>query len=354
MFNKGSKFIYFSLVASLLVFFTLSAQAIETTVDTSDNIQDSITELEDNDNLLALQQTETEIKEICYIGNTDQIHCSLDDQDLCDQMIESKQSTNSIERCENVEVAKALKSIATKKITDEIEKVREASRKLTEDYFENLEGFGAFGDEEITPDALSAMTSAGDAVAAQADDSQSKESLMELFNKLLAQNSLPQALTGSPSQGYNSNFASLLNGVNGSNLGITGDGNIARVAETIRLSTRNVPGTNGGKLGCAWALNEVVRIATGHPITEGGKLSTSSTYQALINSPQRFREVDKNSPVTGKVCVTPKSSAGYGHAWAQGTSGHYFSNSSSQAAWRREGPNPGGKFNRSRCFVNVA
>ena len=74
------------------------------------------------------------------------------------------------------------------------------------------------------------------------------------------------------------------------------------------LVSRNVPGTNGGRLGCAWAVNEVFRRAIGRPI--GGNLSTVAMTQVLRNRHTPLTEADL---VPGTVVMSPTQGNNVGH-----------------------------------------
>jgi hypothetical protein len=92
-----------------------------------------------------------------------------------------------------------------------------------------------------------------------------------------------------------------------------------------RLSSRNVPGTNNGRLGCAWAVNEVVRQALGHPI--GGGLSTADMHDALVRG--RGREVQRGAASHGTVIISPTEGDNIGHVGILGDNSLIYSNRSS-------------------------
>ena len=100
-------------------------------------------------------------------------------------------------------------------------------------------------------------------------------------------------------------------------------------------STRNVPGTQNGVLACAWAVNEVVRIALGKPISSEGKdngLSTDGLFEALTANHTKLNS--KNDAREGDVIIAPTAGANHGHTGiVGGTAGgvdatQIFSNSS--------------------------
>jgi lysozyme len=70
----------------------------------------------------------------------------------------------------------------------------------------------------------------------------------------------------------------------------------------------NVPGTDGGVLACAWAVNEVVTRALGHPI--GGGLSTSNMCDVLRAKHQSITEAQA---VPGTIIISPTVGSNHGH-----------------------------------------
>lgn len=106
-------------------------------------------------------------------------------------------------------------------------------------------------------------------------------------------------------------------------------------------STRNVPGTQNGNLACAWAVNEIARIALGKPIsTQGGDnngLSTDGLFNAL--SAHHTRLNSKNDARAGDVIIAPTVGVNHGHTGIVGaTNGgvdatQIFSNSSGQGVF---------------------
>jgi GH25 family lysozyme M1 (1,4-beta-N-acetylmuramidase) len=70
----------------------------------------------------------------------------------------------------------------------------------------------------------------------------------------------------------------------------------------------NVPGTSGGALACAWAVNEVVRRALGRPI--GGGLSTANMYDVL-RTKHHFVTEAQSEP--GTIIISPTVGNNHGH-----------------------------------------
>ena len=99
--------------------------------------------------------------------------------------------------------------------------------------------------------------------------------------------------------------------------------------------TRNVQDTDGGNLACAWAVNEVTRIALGKPISADGKrngLSTIGIFEALQAHHTRLNSASDARP--GTIIIAPTQGANHGHVGiVGGTTGGVndtavFSNSS--------------------------
>jgi hypothetical protein len=65
-----------------------------------------------------------------------------------------------------------------------------------------------------------------------------------------------------------------------------------------RLSSFNAPGTNNGRLACAWAVNEVLKSAGISPI---GSLSVAGMESALRSG--RGTQLDQASTVPGDIAV---------------------------------------------------
>jgi len=78
----------------------------------------------------------------------------------------------------------------------------------------------------------------------------------------------------------------------------------------------NVPGTSGGALACAWAVNEVVRRALGRPI--GGGLSTANMYDVLRTKHHMITEAQSQS---GTIIISPTVGNNHGHVGIVGSRG---------------------------------
>ena len=90
------------------------------------------------------------------------------------------------------------------------------------------------------------------------------------------------------------------------------------------LDSRKIPYTENGVLGCAWAVNEVVRQALGHPI--GGGLSTEGLYNALKKG--RGTVAGGNDIPPGTIVVSPAKGDTHGHAGILGEGSLIYSNRS--------------------------
>lgn len=79
-------------------------------------------------------------------------------------------------------------------------------------------------------------------------------------------------------------------------------------AANHRLDT-DVPGTNHGRLACAWAVNEICRLALGSVI--GGGLSTANMYPVLERKHRLV--MDEASIAAGMVIISPTEGDSTGH-----------------------------------------
>jgi hypothetical protein len=79
--------------------------------------------------------------------------------------------------------------------------------------------------------------------------------------------------------------------------------------------TSNVPGTKGGSLACAWAVNQVTRLALGKPISadEQGRndLSTIEVFQALKAHHTKLNSANDAKP--GTIIIAPSTDLVHGH-----------------------------------------
>ena len=84
--------------------------------------------------------------------------------------------------------------------------------------------------------------------------------------------------------------------------------------------TSNIPGTDGGNLACAWAVNEVTRLALGKPIsTDGGAngLSTDGIFDVLQAHHTKLSSASDAKP--GTIIIAPSQGAQHGHVGVVGT-----------------------------------
>jgi hypothetical protein len=103
---------------------------------------------------------------------------------------------------------------------------------------------------------------------------------------------------------------------------------IAKACDGV-LKTGNVPGTDHGNLACAWAVNEVVRRATGKTISTE-LLSTDSVYKAL-SAQKRGKLLPDGIYHSGCIIISPTAGEVIGHVGIVGDGNLVLSNSSSRA-----------------------
>lgn len=108
----------------------------------------------------------------------------------------------------------------------------------------------------------------------------------------------------------------------------------AKAKAFLGHSTANVPGTDHGNLACAWAINEVVRLALGRPISADSHghngLGTRELFSVLSH-----RHTQVTAPNPGVVIISPTPSTGSVH-------GHVGI----------VGQNPGGSVDNTQIFSN--
>ena len=79
--------------------------------------------------------------------------------------------------------------------------------------------------------------------------------------------------------------------------------------------TSQVPDTDGGNLACAWAVNEVTRLALGKPISVAGRgkngLSTIGIFEALQAHHTRLNSASDAGP--GTIIIAPTQGTNHGH-----------------------------------------
>ncbi len=79
--------------------------------------------------------------------------------------------------------------------------------------------------------------------------------------------------------------------------------------------TSNVPGTDHGNLACAWAVNEVTRLALGKPISSDGQggngLSTDGIFDALTAHHISLNSAADAKP--GTIIIAPTQGTNHGH-----------------------------------------
>jgi len=121
----------------------------------------------------------------------------------------------------------------------------------------------------------------------------------------------------------------------GAPTGTSVDGKVrtASLNDKNHLSSANVPGTNNGRLACAWAVNHVVTDGLGHPV--GGGLSTAEMADALNSG--RGHLVSLESAPSGCIIISPTTGPIVGHVGilmdGSGPSRRIYSNSSANALY---------------------
>ena len=104
------------------------------------------------------------------------------------------------------------------------------------------------------------------------------------------------------------------------------------LANEGKLDSKHVTGTNNGHLACAWAVNEVVRQALGHPI--GGSLSTAGMFDAL-ESKNIAKPIKQVEAAPGSIIISPTEDDTHGHVGIVGKDGKIYSNSSEEGLFEQ-------------------
>jgi cell wall-associated NlpC family hydrolase len=103
---------------------------------------------------------------------------------------------------------------------------------------------------------------------------------------------------------------------------------IAQAAHNhVGLSTRNMAGTNGGRLACAGTVNAILKNS-GIP-QAGGGLSTAAMYQSLASGRGTLVPLSQTQP--GDIIISPTTGGRTGHVGIMGINGRIIENSSSRA-----------------------
>ena len=125
-----------------------------------------------------------------------------------------------------------------------------------------------------------------------------------------------RALSGLPTKGARQIEGSLRQPLPA---GITQDQLNARVYDQAVIANgtlhTDVPGTEGGALACAWAVNEVVTRALGRPV--GGGLSTDNMFEVLQ---AKHRPITEEQTVAGTIIISPTQGKNIGHVGIVGKS----------------------------------
>ncbi|RVN00444.1 hypothetical protein CN120_23435 [Sinorhizobium meliloti] len=104
--------------------------------------------------------------------------------------------------------------------------------------------------------------------------------------------------------------------------------------ESLGMSSREAPGTNRGRLACAWAVNRVCEKALRRQL--GGGLATANMIKVLR---ARHVQVNRGGAPAGCVVISPTvysgNRANIGHVGIVGENNTIYSNSSSRARWEQ-------------------
>ncbi|MER8848563.1 CHAP domain-containing protein [Mesorhizobium australicum] len=103
-----------------------------------------------------------------------------------------------------------------------------------------------------------------------------------------------------------------------------------------KLISKTAPGTNGGRLACAWAVNQIVKVALGTPV--GGGLATSNMVKVLAARHFRLSSAPDSRPTPGSIVISPTvyyPKANIGHVGIVGENGDIYSNSSNHGRWEK-------------------
>ncbi|AMA55691.1 hypothetical protein [Bradyrhizobium sp. CCGE-LA001] len=108
----------------------------------------------------------------------------------------------------------------------------------------------------------------------------------------------------------------------------------AKAQAFVNRSTRDVPGTDHGNLACAWAVNEVVRLALGRPVSADSHgnngLGTRELFSVLKS---RHTQISDPKPGALIISPTPPNGSVHGHVGIVGQ-------------------NPGGTVGNTQIFSN--
>lgn len=110
---------------------------------------------------------------------------------------------------------------------------------------------------------------------------------------------------------------------------------VAALHYVQKLDSSHAPGTGGGNLACAWAVNYIAQVALGHPV--GGDLATRGMFKAL-KADGRWQRLNGQETLNGDLVISPTGgidhpSSQTGHVGFVSSDGLVRSNSSGQAMW---------------------
>lgn len=110
---------------------------------------------------------------------------------------------------------------------------------------------------------------------------------------------------------------------------------VASLHYVDKLDSSKAPGTDGGNLACAWAVNYIAQVALGHPA--GGHLATRQMFKELVGD-KRWQPVAADQATDGDLVISPTGGiktpvSQIGHVGFVSADGLIRSNSSKRAMW---------------------
>ncbi len=104
------------------------------------------------------------------------------------------------------------------------------------------------------------------------------------------------------------------------------------VLQNVGFSTAHAPGTAGGTLACAWAVNRVVELSQlHHPI--GGETSTAEMF-AKLNA-GAGKAINEGQAMPGTIIISPTEGSQHGHVGILGSGDEIYSNSSADRQFKK-------------------
>jgi hypothetical protein len=108
----------------------------------------------------------------------------------------------------------------------------------------------------------------------------------------------------------------------------------AAARDNLNMDSKQAPGTNRGRLACAWAVNRIVKMALGKEI--GGGLATANMITVLV---ARHVKISEEIVTPGTIVISPTEYRGgranVGHVGIVGENNQIYSNSSPRGRWEQ-------------------